>query len=181
MSTSDDEVVERFLRFLRDPMTLVDPAKVATSEQSLAAASSEVERLFALRDLREAKSPDATAIVADFRRVFPQWLKAHRLTAEDLKACGLSVAEYLPRAHNSLPRAKRSRPSGRPIDSLVIGDRAVAAIAERGALTTKEIAVALGVSASTAAKVAKRLSEAGRLSLDQVRGVGRPANRFSVV
>ncbi len=177
---SDDEIVEKYLRFLKDPSTLVDRSRVETAEKAVAAAKTETARMLAIRDLREATSPDSSALAQEFRRVFPKWASANRVRAADMKSFGLRPDDVSILGDHQKRSRKRPRAASKQRTSIP-AERVVAMLQESGPQSSNELAAALGVSASAASKLAKQLVADGRATSEKVAGnVGRPTTRFSV-
>ena len=97
MSTEAEAAVRRYLAWLEDPSSAVDPQLVAAAEAAFASASDPIAKLHAAADLERARSVDAGAIEADFVAHAKAYAQEQDIPAAAFAALGVS-ADLLVRA-----------------------------------------------------------------------------------
>lgn len=95
--TSQEHTVERYMRALNDPKSLVDDKEVAAIESKLEAAKSPLERLRLQSQLQDVRSPSLEGLEEDFIATVQEWAEENGVSAEAFLAEGVP-ADVLQRA-----------------------------------------------------------------------------------
>lgn len=95
--TSQEHAVERYMRALNDPKSLVDEGEVSAIEEKLTKANSPLERLRLQSQLQDLRSPSLEGLEEEFIANVQEWAEANGVTAEAFLAEGVP-ADVLQRA-----------------------------------------------------------------------------------
>lgn len=173
-------VVERYLRFLKDPSSLVDSAEVAAAESRLTQAGTQVDRLLASRDIRLAKQPDVAGLRTQFRKVFPKWAQENGVTLDDLVAFSIPKEDLL--GFGQPAKSKRAgQKAGQRVSGTLVDERIAGILADTLARPISVLATELTVSETAVRNSIRRLETNGRVIGTLVsNGSGRPSKAYKL-
>lgn len=162
--TSQEHAVERYMRALNDPKSLVDDKEVAAIESKLEAASSPLERLRLQSQLQDVRSPSLEGLEEEFIANALEWAEANGISAEAFLAEGVP-ADVLQRAGFKVKGRGRRKgvTAGRPraprVSKAVIREH----IPAKGLFTVAQLVQACNGTEATVRKTLMEEIAAGRV------------------
>lgn len=162
-STSPEEAVRTYLRYLENPDMLVDDEAVRRAEAAVAEATDPIDRLLAIQHLHELRAPDAETIRDAFVTHAREWADGAGVQAQTFIEAGVSPA-LLREAGFSVPSGSgpergRRAPASR-VGAAHVRDAALALV---GPWTIATLAETTGASMGTVRKVHQALIDAGAI------------------
>ncbi len=179
-----EHAVRRYLMYLEDPGSLVDPDAVQRLEAEVAAASDPLARLRALTALTSARAPEPGAVEEDFIRHAQAWAASEDIPVSSFVE--MRVPKRVLDAAFGRNGARRGRGASAPAPARrtrVTAEQVEAALlAMPGAFTNRDAIEATGASPLTVKGAIERLEAQGRLQVAGARpgARGRAAKTWTV-
>ena len=170
MSQEADDAIRQYLRWVNDPTSLVDLARITELEALAERSEDPLARLKAYSELEKVRSVDERAIRERFVQHAKAWAAANDISAEafrhmnvakaDLKAAGL-LGDGKPGKLVTKTLAPAAPPEGRTRRPRTSSQSILAHVPDSGEFTVRSVAEASGASEATVRKVIDDLVEQG--------------------
>jgi len=161
MAGTPEEIIDSYLRYLEDPSSIVDEAKVAEAQQAVDAAESPTAKVIAISRVHRVRNADPAELIADFVSVAKSWGEANEVDPDAWKAMGVPTTVLI-QAGIVDSSARGTSAASAPRAKRVSAQEVEAAIPE-GQFTVKTVTTASGATAATVKTVIDRLIDEGRV------------------
>ena len=172
MSSTATDAVRQYLQFLADPSQLVDPARIAELEATVAATSDVLGKLKAVGDLHRAREIDGGVYAANFIRHAKDYVEAEGVPVQAFAEMGVPhevlVGAGLVTKGRGRAAAVRLRPAAAAstaarAKAVPTGDITAWILKRKAIFTTADVGNGAGGSPATIKKAIDDLVKSGQL------------------
>jgi len=159
MASTPEEIIDKYLRYLEDPASIVDEGRVAEAQKAVDAATSPTAKVIAISRMHKVRNADPAELIAEFASVAKAWGETNEVDPDAWKAMGVPttvlVQAGIVESHGRTPSAG-SAPRARRVSA-----QEVEAAIPDGPFTVKTVANASGATPATVKSVLDRLTADG--------------------